>query len=458
LRGASGTGIPGARTNIFQRFIAVAPKKKLIGPLLARLRSLARELRSLARYAFGFPDPWGDFRRLVRVIHPGTWQRQQQVYDWLDAQAARTRAEDPATFAESDDLVVRRGWELRQKVLAGFRDKLAGRTADLRVLVFTPAYTATAAGYSLFRNLVEGFAYLGLPARSWHQGEPLEPHLREFSPTLLLANDPETYNPNCYLENFNWTALRDYRKTRQLRIGLVATPYPKAPDTWAVRLAHARRLGVDFFYSFQAPEFISRHHSVYRSHGFPVLSLEFGANPLVYYPVPTVERDLDYVFLGSAHFEKWERYYRFFRNVMAQRRGLVCGPFWPNAARTRIDESLHRYLYARARVGLNLHVPFQIDDATELNERAYNLAACGVPQLTDAPKLLLERFRPQSVFFGATPTEYHEQFLRILICADEARERAINALEDVFTRHTVFHRVESFVAQFDALGSATANR
>lgn len=127
----------------------------------------------------------------------------------------------------------------------------------------------------------------------------------------------------------------------------------------------------------------------------------------------------------------------------------ISRPFWPQAARARVDEPLHRYLYARAKVGLNLHVPFQLNDATELNERAYNLAACGVPQLMDNPKSLPERFRPESVYVGATPAECRQQFERMLKRPEEARERALNALEDVYAGHTIFHRANTIMSQLN---------
>jgi hypothetical protein len=412
-------------------------------------------LKSLARRALGIPDPWGDFRRLLGSVHPDTWRGQDAVYDWLDAQRARAEAENEADFRVCPDPVVRYGRQWRNEVLARFRNNHAVRAARLRVLLFVPAYEATAAGYSLFTNLAAGFDLLGLPTACWHQGEPLAPYLESFAPTVLLANDAEVYDPSDYLTYCDWDAIRQYRRRRSLAVGLVASPYPKAASVWPERLAHARRLGVNFFYCFQAPGFSARRHRVYREHGFPVLSLEFGANPLVYYPVPGVERDLDYVFLGSAHFEKWGQYARFFGPIVSKRTGVIAGPGWGPAARLRVEESLHRYLYARAKMGLNLHVPFQLDDASELNERTYNLAACGVPQLIDVPRLLPERFRAESVFVGATPAEYAEQYLRILNEPEEARQRALRALEDVLARHTIFHRAEAFVAELHDLIEGT---
>lgn len=422
------------------------------GPTSKRpdMPSLAIELKSLARRALGIPDPWGDFRRLLRTIHPDTWRSQHAVYDWLNGQRARVESENEAEFLDSPDPVIRHGRQWRNEVIAQFRDKYADRAGRFRLLLFVPAYEATAAGHSLFMNLAAGFRLLGLPTACWHQGEPLAPHLDAFTPTVLLANDGEIYDPADYLSYFDWNAIWQYRRSGSLTIGLVASPYPKTAAVWSERLAHARRLGVDFYYCFQASSFSAHCHRIYREHGFPVLSLEFGANPLVYYPVAGVKRDLDYVFLGSAHFEKWEQYTRFFRRVVAEQPGLIAGPGWGPMARMRVEEPLHRYLYARAKVGLNLHVPFQLDDASELNERAYNLAACGVPQLTDAPRLLPERFRAGSLFVGATPAEYSEQYLRILNRPDEAQQKALSALEDVLTRHTIFHRAQAFVDQLDS--------
>jgi hypothetical protein len=402
-----------------------------------------RGVKSLLRGLAGREDPWRQFRRLESAIHPGTWASQEQLGAWLAA--LPTPGEDDTACAASPDALVRRGWDLRGRLRQQFQDKWSG--SPWRVLIFLPDYEMAPAGYSLFRNLADGFAYLGVPARLWPQGEPLGPHLDSFQPTVLLANDGERYAPEGYLDYIDWRAVADYRKRSELWLGLVASPYPKAAADLDARLAHARRLGVTFYFAFQAEEFIAARHEGYRRRGFPVLSLEFGANPLVYYPVAGCARDLNYVFLGSAHFEKWSRYHAYFKDILAAHPGVLVGTGWSQADLRRLPETWHRHLYARARVGLNLHVPFQIEAASELNERAYNLAACGVPQLSDAPKLLPWRFRAESVFVGPTPAEYRAQFRRILARPDQAQERALNALEDVLQRHTIFHRAEAFLGQ-----------
>jgi hypothetical protein len=315
------------------------------------------------------------------------------------------------------------------------------------VLLLSYSFSGSPGGYSLFRNLADGLEWLGIAAHWWSPGHNLAEVLDRFRPTLFLANDPLEYAAEQYLDYLDWPAVTVYRKANPLKVGLVASPYAQAPAVLAARLRHARRLGVDFYFAFQAPEFIATFYAPYRQQGYHVCSLEFGANPLVYYPVGGVPRDLHFVFLGSAHFEKWTRYCLFFDGIVATVSGLLVGPGWRGAAREQLPEACHRYLYARAKVGLNLHVPFQIEAASELNERTYNLAAAGTPQLLDNPKLLPERFRPDSVYTASSPGEYRELFDRILARPEEARERALRAFEQVLTRYTVFHRAEAFVQE-----------
>jgi hypothetical protein len=162
--------------------------------------------------------------------------------------------------------------------------------------------------------------------------------------------------------------------------------------------------------------------------------------------VPGVERDLNYVFLASNNAEKWEREIAFLRRVFHNHAGVILGPGWPRTTATMLPPHQLRFLYARAKVGVNVHVPFQIADPTEINERAYNLAAAGAPQLMDNPALLPERFGPDCVYSAATPEEYYRLFQRILANPAEAAERAANALDRVLTRDTVFHRADRLVA------------
>ena len=112
-----------------------------------------------------------------------------------------------------------------------------------------------------------------------------------------------------------------------------------------------------------------------------------------------------------------------------------------------IPMNLNRFIYARARVGINLHLDEQVIWANELNERTYTLAACGVPQLIDSPKLLGARFSEGAMFQANSAKEYLDLFHHILSSPDEAQAKATIALEEVYAKHTTFHRAEIFINQ-----------
>ncbi len=178
-----------------------------------------------------------------------------------------------------------------------------------------------------------------------------------------------------------------------------------------------------------------------------VFSIEFGANPLIHYPVPETDRDLNYVFLASVNPAKWPRYFAYLTRIFSKYPGFLDGPGWSFVGKRVVPLKRDRYLYARARVGLNLHADEQIDWANELNERTYILAACGVPQLVDNPALLSARLNKDGLFVADTPDEYTALFDFILHNPDQAAARALIAQRQVFTEHTWFHRAERFVLE-----------
>ena len=73
------------------------------------------------------------------------------------------------------------------------------------------------------------------------------------------------------------------------------------------------------------------------------------------------------------------------------------------------------------------------------------LAACGIPQLTDKPKLLLKKFSADSMFVADDPAQYFELFEYILANPEEADKRALKSQKQVFTFHTTFHRAKKFI-------------
>jgi spore maturation protein CgeB len=83
--------------------------------------------------------------------------------------------------------------------------------------------------------------------------------------------------------------------------------------------------------------------------------------------------------------------------------------------------------------------------ACQFNERTYQLAACGVPQLVDHPKLLDKIFSPNALCVADTPTVYARIFHALMERPELAYDRALQAQKEVFLRHAIFHRAEDFV-------------
>ena len=150
--------------------------------------------------------------------------------------------------------------------------------------------------------------------------------------------------------------------------------------------------------------------------------------------------------MASSNPDKQKRYSEWLTQIFTSYPGFLDGPGWIKL-KSYAPKAAHRYLYARAKVGINLHIEDSIDYASELNERTYILAACGIPQLIDNPKLLKNRFSDGAMFHAKSPKEYLDLFNYILTSPEDAQARVALSLEEVYGKHTTFHRAESFVKQ-----------
>lgn len=415
--------------------------------------------RHLAKRALGRPDPGWEFRRFLDAVHPATRAGHDAVLDWAVAMARRAQElETDAAYAASPDPLVRQGHALRRAVLDHFRGLLR-REERLRVLVHVPPPDLSPGGYSLFSNLVRNLDFLGVPARALGWDEPVAGALAAFRPTVLLTSDNDPY-----LERIDWGAVAAFRREAgPLLLGLTASGEADGNTPLPGRLRRARALGAGFHYGFCCPEHYRDDpgFAALREAGGPVISLEFGADVLEYYPVPGVARDLGHVFLGSVNRSKWSRYRAWLGPVAASGPGFIDGPGWPWAGRCLLcdaPQAAQRYVYARARTGLNLHLDVQAARTADLNERTYQLAACGVPQVVDRPGLLPLRLGLDGLFVAEGPQEYEQAYRRALADPEEAARRALAAQAEVFARHTWTHRAEAFAQRLLELLDAAGGR
>lgn len=347
--------------------------------------------------------------------------------------------ESVTTCLSSSDPVVRQGWALKQQVEHDFRHLYAGKTAE-RILIHVPSPDFSPAGYSLFTNLAESLNFIGVPTLILGWDADTAAMLNDFNPTVLLTSDHQRY-----LARIDWVAIANYRKHRCLRVGLTASIAEYGNTPLQTRLVWAASHNVDFYYTFRDQAYVTTRmeYGPFLDAGYNFIYLPFGANILHYYPVGGIERDLNFVIMATRKSE----HITYMKEIATRYPGFIDGPGWKHVSSFKFKRERDRYIYARAKVGLNVHLPEQIEWACEVNERTYQVAACGVPQLIDHPKLIDKLFPPDTIYVADTPIQYARIFQEILGQPELALKRALLAQREVFLRHTTFHRADDFLRQ-----------
>lgn len=392
----------------------------------------------------GKEDPLWDLNHFDKKVNKKTWENYEKILTWAEKCSQEAKIiESEKAYEKSADPIVIQGKSLLKKVNNEFYKKFADKNR-IKLLIHVPSCTISPAGFSIFDNLVQSFNFLGIKTKALNWDEKIEDYLENFKPTVFLTSDDVPY-----LNRINWHSVLDYKKKNDLKLGLTASL-----DSWGNvslidRLKWGLKHSVDFYYSFEDNKYLlqRKEYEPYFLSGYKIFSIPFGANPLIYYPVPNIKRDLDYVFIGAKTLDKWPRF-NYLEKILSKNAGFISGTNWkicgPNY---RFSQEINRFIYARAKVGLNLHIDIQVRWANELNERTYSLAACGVPQLVDHPKILFKEFTEDCFFVGNSPNEYKELFYYILKNPEEATKRALKAQETVFSKYTTFHRAENFIKE-----------
>jgi len=376
------------------------------------------------------------FLNFQKKIHKKTVNDHISIVEFAKLQAKRLDVDD---YRNS---LINRGCLLRDSILSTFKNKYK-YNQDLRILIHVPPPNVSPAGYSIFTNLVDTLTFMGVACKQLDWNVPIGEYLYSFRPSVLLTSDNIQY-----INQLDFNVIDKYKSIHPFRVGLTASIEAYGNTSLNDRLKWAVKNKVNFYYSFRTREYI-QNRSEYKpffEEGFKIYQIEFGANPLLYFPTINTNNFIPFVFLGSSNSHKHHRYIEWLGDIVEKHHGFINGPGWIKM-NTSIPMNLNRYIYARARVGINLHLDEQVRWANELNERTYTLAACGIPQLIDNPKLLSSRFSAGSMFQANSAREYLDLFHHILDSPDEANFKATLALEEVYSKHTTFHRAEMFIKQ-----------
>ncbi|PKQ29495.1 MAG: hypothetical protein CVT60_05040 [Actinobacteria bacterium HGW-Actinobacteria-10] len=158
----------------------------------------------------------------------------------------------------------------------------------------------------------------------------------------------------------------------------------------------------------------------YASLGIPYLHLPFASDPEVMHPLD-VETCHDVVFVGNANSGTGR--YRFIDELVGRvgkERLLLIGPGWerydvhPRSMAWGPD--LNK-VYAQSRVCVNLHNDEQClggDVQEDANNRLFDLAMAGRPQVSNAPLVVERYFAPDEVLAYSDPGEWADAVERLL--------------------------------------------
>lgn len=403
---------------------------------------LVPDIKHIVKLALGRSDDFWYLKRFENSIDRRTIENREMIIKEAEiALSRKNEIEENKIYDDSEDPIIRQGWKLKREVENKFRYSRQ-HLKNARILLHLPDEKSSPAGFSIFENLLESFSFLGIETELLRFGQSTKDRLNDFKPTVFLTGDNQMF-----LEKIDWDAMAEYRTSNKLLIGLTASIEAYGNTLLNGRLAWAKEHGIDFYYTFRDIGYVNerKEYQPFFDAGYSIFSIPFGANPLVHYPIPGIKRDLDYAFIASTNKTKSERYYKYMRAITSKYRGLIDGPGWRHVQDFHFNRNRDRYIYARAKTGLNIHLEEQMRWANETNERTYQLAACGVPIVTDHARLLDKLFEPDSLFIADTPRQYRRHFEFILKNPEAARERALKAQKQVFEKHTTFHRASDFV-------------
>ena len=106
---------------------------------------------------------------------------------------------------------------------------------------------------------------------------------------------------------------------------------------------------------------------------------------------------------------------------------MLNGPGWKKGDNYIIPQNLHSKFYSYSKIGLNLHIDLSLKYNSEINERTFILAACGVFQICDNPKSLNDFFRKESIVSAKDSSEYIKFCKHFLVNEEERNSYRSNS-------------------------------
>ncbi len=329
--------------------------------------------------------------------------------------------------------------ELRNLCLQNFQNIYEKN--GLAVCLHLPPENVSVGGRSWMQNFGSALKFMGINVIYFWNDLPVN-DLKEKNIILSIGAKK-------FVESFNWDSLAIIKKSSSISLGFQCSTDITNEKTLNKYIEEYLQYKPDFFYSFHSASFVETTalKTISEQKDFKVFSIEFSANPLLNFPQKYIKQDFDFVFLGSSNHDKINRYYQYFLQPFKQFKGCVAGPGWKWTPDFKLNHSRDSLVYSRSKVALNLHIDFQMIYANEINERAYQIASYGIPQIIDNPRILNEKFSRIGLV-AKSPKEFLSQIKYALNNLENLEDISKKAMIEVYEKHTTFHRVKEFIENF----------
>lgn len=395
-------------------------------------------LRYYAKALLGKKNDMWYFDNLLKCYSSDCREKTKNAIQFAEKKVNLNLYKSNTNLSSSE--VTRVGERLRLDLLKRFKNYYIHK--KLSVLIHLPPIKASVGANSFLHNLGIGLDFMGVEVNYFWDNLSIE----DLDGVDIIFG----IGFKNFTDNINWKLINEFKKNNSLKIFLQTTFDIENSTDAKNYIDYYKSFDIDTFYSFDTDDFNMSFglKKFFTQNNVKLFSFEFSANPILHYPIFSFNKEFDFIFLGSTNHDKINRYFNYFKPLFIKYSGLVAGPGWPWCDNYESIGDIDRFLYSNAKTSVNLHIDTQIKYKRQLNERSYILAACGIPQIIDNVPLIKDRFNRIGLISN-TPTDFSNNIKLVLGSDSLQEELAINALNEVYQKHTIFTRIVDFISQLD---------
>lgn len=319
------------------------------------------------------------------------------------------------------------GKKLRQDLMSKYFEKYKNK--NHYVLILSPDNGAGKYNFIEWKQVME---YMGIKVDIVYSLDE-KINLNKYNNIISIVN-------KFYLDSLKW----DITKIKN-RIGIIAKEIfyndLNSENDYYVLNRLLSEKPFNYYVAHFCSDYISFIYKEWIKRGINILSVPFGFDPLIHFPVQ-YEKTYDYFLVGTNSVNKVEEFKEYVMPIVSNFNGLLKGTGW-GANISELNPSVVRNFYSSAKINLNYHMNFQKENTCEVNERTFIISACGGFQLCDNPKLLSNLYSEKEIAVAENGKEYFDKFLYYLNKPKEREEMAYNALVKTYKNKTsLFERLE----------------